>query len=545
MGVPLGAMGEVYCLSLGNNQYKIGMSKDFPRRLHDLKAGNPNIKVIEHALVEDMRAVESELHDTFKHHRIEREVFYLPDQQVARARSIIQRNAVIEDDDDMDMTPIFEDYHTRLLPAPGAKHKTRGEEIYGKRLRLCERWAENIYQSATKEHGINFDLPMEAVMSGRLCGLLFNARSDTERLMSFLRSKNSRYLIPFDFGGEPTVTLQGKRVQITVGLPQALVESVVPLPEYWVFSVARLAEGSFTLGVDMFGQEVSGAFDDSMSHLLIGGMSGSGKSEAIRLLVYELCNDGNLILCDAKFGATLRGFDKLDSVLFPLAVTDQQIREVVKWTVAEMERRYQVLYQGENLTEDKLFLVIDELADLSKDILSDLNVLLRKGRQAMIHVIASLQNPTKANLGDLDLKRNFSGRLALRVDSTIASEVILGSRDYDASGLLGRGDAFFFDGQQTKRLQCYYLKPDKAKLAMCHKPRYQFSQDTREKTATASTGDPYREIVERLVTENPRCGQPKVREAIKAEGLPGIGTEKIRDLLKDARGRANQGKLTN
>ncbi|CAG1013545.1 DNA translocase SftA [Anaerolineae bacterium] len=543
MGNPTGQAGTVYLLDLGASRFKIGMTTDLDRRLHELKAGNPGIKVAASGRVDDARAVESALHATFKDCRVEREVFSLSPAQVSRAWQMINSNAEAPKytwrnipprkraDGSMDFL-IYQGTHEEQF----INARTRAEILMWKRFRLAERWSYALHD-ATEAAGIRYDVPIELIQTGRVIGFKIRAHEHTERLMSFLRSKNNLHLIGFDFQGQPSVSLEGQRVCVTIGLPAPLVEASVPLP---LTDVYGLNEGDFLVGVDLMNKPVKGHFSDSMPHIFVAGMTGSGKTFFIRSLAYQLSQTGcQLALGDGKLGACLRGYEKLPGVVGSLAVEDNEIREMVKWVDGQMRERYQILNRGGNLDEySPLVCVIDEISDLPADVMDSLNTIARKGRESKTHLVLSTQNPTQKNLGN-DLRRNITGRVALKVEDSTASSVILPG-EFDASALMGAGDCFFYDGTRPTRAQCYMLDKNEARLEMCYSPAIQWGGEQSGKPVTAKL-DPYVELVGRMVSENPRVGQPKVREAIKAAGLRGIGSEKIGELLKDAKSRAIRG----
>lgn len=74
----IGKAGHVYIFSLGyGNLYKIGCTTNIMQRLKSLQASNPNMKCVWSAWVKEMHDVEKKIHNNYKDHRVDREIFEL------------------------------------------------------------------------------------------------------------------------------------------------------------------------------------------------------------------------------------------------------------------------------------------------------------------------------------------------------------------------------------------------------------------------------------------------------------------------------------
>ncbi len=236
------------------------------------------------------------------------------------------------------------------------------------------------------------------------------------------------------------------------------------------------------LGEDRFGEVEELNFSSPNSpHLLIGGTTGSGKSEALNTILYGLVrhyssSELHLLLIDPK-GTELTDFSR-----FPhldnrdIGWTDSDAVELLTIAVNEMERRYTLFKQArtrslpeynttKSPTEERIpwwLIVLDEYADLTsdpqrkKEIEHQLKRLAQKARAAGIHVIIATQKPS-AEVISTNLRSNLPAQLALRVKSSTESRVIMD--EAGAESLNGKGDAFFKAEGKTRRIQCARILP--------------------------------------------------------------------------------------
>src|SRR5262249_47635122 len=209
-----------------------------------------------------------------------------------------------------------------------------------------------------------------------------------------------------------------------------------------------------------------------MPHLLIAGATGQGKSVGLNCMIASLLfrttpDEVRLILIDPK-RLELGAYDDVPHLLAPV-VTDAKIAaNVLKWAVAEMEKRIRKLASegvrnieqfnniiraekgsaGEGDEELKplhyIVIVIDELADLmmvsSHEVEESITRLAQMARAVGIHLILATQRPSVDVLTGL-IKANFPSRISFRVAARVDSRTILDS--IGAEHLLGRGDMLF------------------------------------------------------------------------------------------------------
>jgi len=201
-----------------------------------------------------------------------------------------------------------------------------------------------------------------------------------------------------------------------------------------------------------------------MPHLLIAGTTGSGKSVCITALTTCLVmnntpEDLRLVMIDPKMVELVR-FNGLPHLLGKVETKIERIMGVLRWTVAEMDRRYKLLEQTHSRHLDsynrkvshrkngevlpRIVVLIDELADLMMTTPDQtehtLVRLAQMARATGIHLVVATQRPSTDVVTGL-IKANFPARLSFAVASGIDSRVILDIQG--AESLLGRGDMLF------------------------------------------------------------------------------------------------------
>lgn len=205
-----------------------------------------------------------------------------------------------------------------------------------------------------------------------------------------------------------------------------------------------------------------------VAHVLVSGMTGSGKTALLRAMILSLAmlnepDDLVLVLIDPKARA-FRPFEGLPHLSRPVIGGPEDAKESLESVVHLMERR------GELATtmarERRVVLVIDELADLlmtTDDAFQGaLTRLLQRGRGAGILVVAATQKPTAAVLGSL-VKANFPVRLVGKVGSATDARVASGWSGTGAERLDGRGDFIAVAEGEVTRFQTAYVSEKEIK----------------------------------------------------------------------------------
>lgn len=229
------------------------------------------------------------------------------------------------------------------------------------------------------------------------------------------------------------------------------------------------------IGEDRFGNVVDINFTSSNSpHLLIGGTTGSGKSEALNTILAGITkhyspDEVRLQLIDPK-GTELEHLAESKHLDGEIGWDEEDAIAILARAVEEMQERYGKFrsakvrsledynaQSGIGASVPWWIIVLDEYADLTSDpeakktIEGHLKRLAQKARAAGIHVIIATQKPD-ATVISTNLRSNLPAQLALRVKSATESRVIMD--DSGAESLTGKGDAFFKESGVLIRVQC-------------------------------------------------------------------------------------------
>lgn len=221
--------------------------------------------------------------------------------------------------------------------------------------------------------------------------------------------------------------------------------------------------GTGLVGVDVEGVPLLVRLaSPEVTHILIAGTTGSGKTEIMRTLLASLVyfqkpREIQLVLVDAK-GSAFRVFENLPHMLAAAGRTSEETITRLRWLEAEMERR-----QDEGITCPRIIVALDELADLllqgGQELQVHLSRLAQRGRSAGISIIACTQKPTTGAIGSL-IKANFPVRLVGKVTSADEARVACGIGGSGAERLAGRGDFVLVAGSEMVRFQAAYLAPE-------------------------------------------------------------------------------------
>ena len=239
------------------------------------------------------------------------------------------------------------------------------------------------------------------------------------------------------------------------------------------------SDAAFPLGIDVDEKVLwVDLANPSMTSLLIGGASGSGKSVLLRSIVRGLTASApagscSFTLIDPK-RVTFMDMQGLESIEGGRVIVDrEEAMEKLLSLVDEMETRYESM--AEVMVQDvaaynrhparkqffkRRVVIVDEYADVvisdGKNEIPSMEQLLQrvaqKGRAAGIHLILATQRP-EARIVTPKISANLPLRIALKVTSEGNSSIIFGSSLAPAQNLLGHGDMFVGGGVPVQRLQ--------------------------------------------------------------------------------------------
>ncbi len=217
----------------------------------------------------------------------------------------------------------------------------------------------------------------------------------------------------------------------------------------------------------------------SLPHLLVAGMTRSGKSVGINsilggLLLTKTPDELKLMLVDPKM-VELEAYNGIPHLLTPVINDMELVVNALQWSITEMMKRYRQLKQvlAKNIVEYNtkmgysampyLVIVIDEMADLmlvaGPDVETKIQRLAQMGRAVGVHLILATQKPVVTVITGL-IKSNIAGRIAYSVPSAMDSRVILDQTG--AENLLGNGDMLYKDQSMSKpvRIQGCFISTE-------------------------------------------------------------------------------------
>ncbi|MFL1550151.1 DNA translocase FtsK 4TM domain-containing protein [Pseudomonas sp. ArH3a] len=255
---------------------------------------------------------------------------------------------------------------------------------------------------------------------------------------------------------------------------------VLSTPEYDNFK----SPVTLALGHDIGGKPVITDLA-KMPHLLVAGTTGSGKSVGVNAMILSILfksgpDDAKLIMIDPKM-LELSIYEGIPHLLCPVVTDMKDAANALRWSVAEMERRYKLmakmgvrnlsgfnakvkeaqdagtpltdpLYKRENIHDEApllvklptIVVVVDEFADMMMIVGKKVEELIariaQKARAAGIHLILATQRPSVDVITGL-IKANIPTRMAFQVSSKIDSRTIIDQGG--AEQLLGHGDMLY------------------------------------------------------------------------------------------------------
>ncbi len=314
-----------------------------------------------------------------------------------------------------------------------------------------------------------------------------------------------------------------------------------------------------------------------MPHLLVAGTTGSGKSVGVNAMILSILfksppEDARLIMIDPKM-LELSIYEGIPHLLCPVVTDMKEAANALRWSVAEMERRYRLmaamgvrnlagfnrkvkdaidagtplpdpLYKRQSMEDEApllqtlptIVVIVDEFADMmmivGKKVEDLIARIAQKARAAGIHLILATQRPSVDVITGL-IKANIPTRMAFQVSSKIDSRTILDQGG--AEQLLGHGDmlylppgtglpirvhgAFVSDEEVHRVVEAWKLRgsPDYIEdiLAGVEESGSGFDGSSGEGGGEGSEEDPLYDEAVRFVTESRRASISAVQRKLK------------------------------
>ena len=359
---------------------------------------------------------------------------------------------------------------------------------------------------------------------------------------------------------------------------------------------------TLALGKDIGGNSMVADLE-KMPHLLIAGTTGSGKSVGINAMILSLVYKASaehvrMIMIDPKM-LELSVYEGIPHLLAPVVTDMKEASNALRWSVAEMERRYKLMaalgvrnLAGYNrkvkeaidakkpiidpmLSAEKLALlpdsdiprlqpmpnivvVVDELADMmmvvGKKVEELIARLAQKARASGIHLVLATQRPSVDVITGL-IKANIPTRIAFQVSARVDSRTILDQQGAEA--LLGHGDMLYLPGGTSvpTRIHGAFVSDQEVHKVVAHlkrrgQPHYieeilsgpsepipGFPSEPGEEGEASGEADPLYDQAVRIVTESRKASISGVQRRLK------IGYNRAARMIEEMEARGIVGPL--
>jgi DNA segregation ATPase FtsK/SpoIIIE, S-DNA-T family len=228
------------------------------------------------------------------------------------------------------------------------------------------------------------------------------------------------------------------------------------------------------LGMDISGRPRLLNLSD-LPHLLIAGATGAGKSSCINSIVTSMLvrtspEDVRLIMVDPK-RVELGQYNGVPHLLTRVITNPKKAADSLKWAVAEMDRRYDLIadarardiigyrekWDAGQIDHDRfdrfpyIVVVVDELNDLmmvaGREVEEAIVRIAQMARAVGIHLVIATQRPSVDVITGV-IKANIPSRLAFSVASQTDSRVIIDG--IGAEKLVGMGDMLVITAKEPR-----------------------------------------------------------------------------------------------
>lgn len=248
------------------------------------------------------------------------------------------------------------------------------------------------------------------------------------------------------------------------------------------------------LGVSA-GRKIEYVYLDKQPHLLVGGETGSGKSNFSNSIICQLIghykpSELQLILIDLKEEAEYRKYRDIPHMMLPtVGDLGKAVSTLAQLELMRVQRMQKIANAGchdiveynrrvdETNKMPRVVCMIDEYADvlsdraMGKEVERFVTSLTQKARAAGINLIISTQNPYTSILPG-HIKGNMGARIALAMADPNNSRTILGTGD---AALLPRieGRAVYKAGANKKEIQTPHCRAEDYKEAIANAMKHE------------------------------------------------------------------------
>lgn len=239
----------------------------------------------------------------------------------------------------------------------------------------------------------------------------------------------------------------------------------------------KLAQGyRVPIGIDRRGRIHHYDFSGSFPHLLIGGISGGGKSVLLRSIITSLSLQEKkpaLYLADLKGGVELSTFATLKNCE-GFATTIEGVQAMLADIEAEMKKRLGAMRSNGNRKwrGQRIIFIMDEMVDLAgvqgeakemkairAAVKASLASISAKGRAASISLVLCTQRPD-ARVIDGIIKTNIASSIGFRTRDEVQSRIIIdGTQLASLPDIPGRA---IFQQAENILVQTFFLSHQEA-----------------------------------------------------------------------------------
>lgn len=316
-------------------------------------------------------------------------------------------------------------------------HKTRRE--------LANRWATTLVNSLMYEYDVPVQLPIQGIPSPRL--MTFAVRlGGAKKLPNLLR-----------LGEQMALTLSAQSCRVFRDYGNVIFE--IPLPDGLCrelpFESLSVKGGLWlTLGLTSKMTPVHCRLNSpNIAPILVAGRTGAGKTEAIRLMIWELITHNTpdklkLVVYDPK--GKFPGLANSTHLATPLLQSPQDAISGVSWLMQELTNR-----MSRDEYPYRIVFIIDELLEymgIDNVLGKALGRLASLGREADMHTIMATQRPDRNHLDRIGAA-NIGFRLVGATTDTVEAKLATGLPQTGANKLSGKGDMLGVLAGATHRVQ--------------------------------------------------------------------------------------------